>query len=338
MRAILLEEPGSFKRIEMDEPAKPAAGEVLVQVHRVGICGTDLHAFAGNQPFFSYPRVLGHELGVEVVEVGEGVTNVKAGDRCVVEPYMNCGKCIACRRGRGNCCMHTEVLGVHRDGGMRPYITLRADKLHRSASLSYEQLALVETLAIGLHAVNRADIQRGENVLVIGAGPIGLGVMQFAQLAGATVIVLDLNEMRLDFCRRTIGVNHTVKGGPDALREIEALTDGELPTVVFDCTGSPRSMCAAFEYVAHTGKLVYVGIVTADITFPDPLFHRREMTLYASRNALPNEFEHIIGLIESGRFDTTPWITHHSAFDELIADFPRYTKPETGVIKAVLHV
>ncbi len=338
MKAILLEEPRRFKQIDMAEPGKPGHGEALVRVHRVGICGTDLHAYAGNQPFFTYPRVLGHELGVEVVEVGDGVTNVKAGDHCVVEPYMNCGKCIACRRGRGNCCMDTQVLGVHRDGGMRPYFILRADKLHTSDKLSYEQLALVETLAIGLHAVNRAEVQQGENVLIIGAGPIGLGVMQFAKLAGAKVIVLDLNAMRLDFCKKTIGVDHTVQAGPDALRTIEEITNGELPTVVFDCTGSPRSMCAAFEYVAHTGKLVYVGIVTADITFPDPLFHRREMTLYASRNALPHEFRHIIGLIESGRFDTTPWITHHSSFDELIEKFPSFTKPETGVIKAVLHV
>ena len=174
MKALLLQQPGEFQRIEIDEPAAPGPGEALVRVHRVGICGTDLSGYLGKMPFFSYPRIPGHELGVEVLAVGPGVTNVKPGDRCAVEPYMNCGDCHACRKGATNCCANLKVLGVMTDGGLRDRFVLPADKLHPSATLTFEQLALVETLAIGCHAVDRSALAAGENCLVIGAGPIGL--------------------------------------------------------------------------------------------------------------------------------------------------------------------
>jgi alcohol dehydrogenase len=291
-------------------------------------------------PFYSYPRIPGHELGVEVVAVGQGVANLKPGDRCSVEPYMNCQECFACRAGRGNCCKTLKVLGVHTDGGMRTRFIVPARKLHKSDKLSLEQLALVETLAIGCHAVNRAAPTPDEHTLVIGAGPIGLSVIEFLKLAGARITVLDLNEKRLDFCRDTMKVHHTLPPHPDGgeMRKLEELGGGHLPTLVIDATGSPRSMSNAFNYVGHTGRMVYVGIVTADISFPDPLFHAREMALYASRNALPDDFSRIIRLIEDGQIDTRPWITHHTRFDSLIEDFPSYTRAETGAIKAMVEV
>lgn len=178
-----------------------------MRVHRVGVCGTDIHAYGGKQPFFNYPRLIGHELGVEVLKIGPSVENVQVGDRCAVEPYLNCEQCIACRRGKGNCCANMQVLGVHVDGGLREQFIVPARKLHPSRSLSFDQLALVETLAIGAHAVARAQIERGEWALVVGAGPIGLGAMQFAKQAGAHVIALDVNESRLRFCREVWGSN-----------------------------------------------------------------------------------------------------------------------------------
>jgi alcohol dehydrogenase len=340
MQAIVLERPGEFARHEIAEPNPPAAGEVRVRVHRVGICGSDISGYLGKMPFYSYPRIPGHELGVEVLAVGAGVTNVRPGDHCSVEPYMNCQQCSACRRGGGNCCENLAVLGVHTDGGLRPEFNVPARKLHVSTKLTLDQLALVETLAIGCHAVNRGNPQPGEHVLVIGAGPIGLSVIEFVKLSGAVTTVLDLNPQRLDFCRRVMGVDHTVQAQADGsdLEQIRAITDGSLPTVVIDATGSSRSMCNAFNFVGHTGRLVFVGIVTDEIRFPDPLLHRREMTVFASRNALPEDFDRIIGLIESGKIDTRPWITHRTKFDDLIANFPSYTKPETGVIKAIVEV
>src|SRR5437867_5688925 len=170
MKAIQLEAPKAFRAIEISEPREPAEGEALVRIHRVGICGTDISGYLGKMPFFSYPRIPGHELGIEVVEVGEGVTNVKAGDRCSVEPYINDPNSYASRRGKPNCCEKLQVLGVHRDGGLRPEFLVPGRKLHVSRKLTFEQLALVETLAIGSHATFRANPQPDEAVLIIGAG------------------------------------------------------------------------------------------------------------------------------------------------------------------------
>jgi alcohol dehydrogenase len=340
MKALQLESPGNWRRIEIEGPQKPAPGEALVRVHRVGICGTDISGFLGKMPFFSYPRIPGHELGVEVLEVGEGVDNVQPGDRCSVEPYINCQRCYSCQRGHTNCCEHHQTLGVHCDGGLRPQFGVPARKLHVSRKLTMEQLALVETLAIGCHAINRGRPRPGENVLVLGAGPIGLSVIEFAKLSGARLIVADMNSDRLEFVRRAMHVTDTilVRGDDSELTQFVELTDGKLGDVVVDATGSNRSMGQALQYVAFAGRLVFVGITTQEISFPHPLMHRREMTLLASRNALAADFTRIIQLIEEGTLDTRPWITHRTAFDDLIEAFPSYTNPETGVIKAIVDI
>ncbi len=339
MQAIRLEEPGRLADFQPAAAAAPASGEALVRVHRIGVCGTDIHAFNGKQPFFSYPRILGHELGVEVLALGSDVTNVKPGDRCAVEPYINCQKCIACRRGKPNCCTDIRVLGVHTDGGMREQFVLPARKLHPSAKLPLDQLALVETLAIGAHAVERGAVEAGEFVLVIGAGPIGLATMQFAVEKGAQVIVLDINEERLEFCQQQLGVAHAINGAKETpLAALKRITSDDLPTAVFDATGSPRSMAGAFEYPANGGRMVFVGLFQGDVTFNDPNFHKREMTLMGSRNALPADFTRIISLLEAGRIDTSPWITHRASFADVAAEFPAWTKPETGVIKAMIEL
>jgi alcohol dehydrogenase len=340
VQAIVLRQPRLLEQIAIEEPKAPGPGEVLVRVHRVGICGTDVSGYLGKMPFFNYPRIPGHELGVEVLAVGAGVTQVQPGNRCSVEPYLDCQRCFACRRGAGNCCEVLQVLGVHTDGGLRPRFVVPARKLHPSAKLTLEQLALVETLAIGCHAVNRGGPQPGEWVLVVGAGPIGLSVLEFVKLTGAKVVVLDLNQRRLDFCKQGLGVELTLLARGDG-NELEALrerTDGALPSVVFDATGNAASMCQAFHYAAHTGRLVFVGIVPGDVHFPDPLLHRRELTVLATRNALPAEFRRIIQLIEDGKIDTRPWVTHRTPFAEMIERFPSYTQPETGVIKAMVEV
>jgi 2-desacetyl-2-hydroxyethyl bacteriochlorophyllide A dehydrogenase len=338
MKTVRLLTPGRLELCDTPEPGAPGPGEALVRVRRVGICGTDIHAFRGDQPFFAYPRILGHELGVEVLAVGEGVGRVAPGDLCSVEPYLDCGTCIACRRGRPNCCTALRVLGVHADGGMRERILVPARKLHPSRRLSLDQLALVETLAIGRHAVARSGLEPGEFALVVGAGPIGLSVMQFAAEAGATVIAMDTNQARLDFCREALGVPHAVRvAGTDPGEALRGLTAGDLPTVVFDATGSPRSMEASFNYPAHGGRLVLVGLFQGTVGFDDPNFHRRELTLLASRNALPGDFTGIIARIESGRIDTGPWVTHRARLEDMAGAFPEWVLPESGVIKAMVE-
>lgn len=338
MKALILEEPGRLLLAERPEASAPQAGQALVRVHRVGVCGTDIHAFGGKQPFFSYPRLIGHELGVEVIAIGPDVQNVRVGDRCAVEPYENCQSCIACLRGRGNCCAQLQVLGVHTDGGMRERLILPARKLHVANALGFDQLALVETLAIGAHATSRAGIEPGEWVLVRGAGPIGLGVMQFAQQAGARVIALDLSESRLRFCREKWGVSHTVAADEGAWETVRELTGGDLPTAVFDATGHAASMRSAFDCVAPGGRLVLVGLFQGDLSFFDPDFHRKEMTLLATRNALPRDFKSVLGLVERGEIDTAPWVSHRAPLGEVAARFPDWTRPETGVLKAMVEI
>ena len=339
MKALLLEAPRNLYPIDVEPPGDPGPGEAVVRVHRVGICGTDISGFLGKMPFFSYPRIPGHELGVEVIAVGDDVTHVKVGDRCSVEPYINDPTSYASRRGFPNCCERLEVLGVHRDGGLREAFVLPARKLHRSGKLSFEQLALVETLAIGCHAVGRSGLQKGETCLIVGAGPIGLAVLEFVKLAGVEPIVLDMHEGRLQFCREVMGVKQTIQASPNLEADLRDATGGNLADVVIDATGSSGSMGAAFGLVAPGGgRLVYVGITTDEVKFRHTTFHKPEGTLLCSRNALPGDFTRIIGLIESGQINTDPWITHRTNFADLPGLFPSYTRPETGVIKAVVSL
>ena len=337
MQTLILNQPGELIATDTPPPSAPAPGEARVRVHCSGVCGTDLHAFAGNQPYFTYPRIPGHELGVSVVAVGAGVTNVRADDRCAVEPYLSCGHCIACRRGRTNCCETLKVLGVHVDGGWRDEIVVPAAKLHPSGKLSYEQLALVETLGIGAHAVMRGAPERGEATVVVGAGPIGLAVAQFAVEAGARVTILDVNDARRAFAARWLGVGTLEARGltPDALR---SAMGGDLPTLVFDATGSPASMRQAFNWPAQGGRIVFASLVQGEVGFDDPNFHRRELTVLATRNSTAAEFRRIITLIESGRIDTAPWVTHRAKLADVPAVFASWTRPETGVIKAMIEL
>jgi len=338
VKSITLNAPGDFVRTTCDDPGHPGPGDARVRIQKIGICGTDLHAFRGRQPFFEYPRILGHELGVVVESVGQGVANLGAGDRCAVEPYLNCGACVACRAGKTNCCTSLKCLGVHTDGGMRESIIVPASKLHASQKLQTQQLALVETLGIGAHAVDRTQPKAGEKVLVIGAGPIGLSVIQFATVAGADVALLELNPDRMAFATGQFGIETGLGSLDTALEEVAAWTGGDLPTAVFDATGNPDSMASAFGYVANGGRLTFVGLVQADITFNDPEFHRREMTLLASRNARSEDFTRIISLIESGDVNTQPWITHRAGYDDFVEAFPGWLDPGAGVVKAMLEM
>ena len=339
MKAIILEKPGQFKYAEtnLDEYLQP--DEALLKVHQIGICGTDYHAYQGNQPFFSYPRILGHELGVEVIKVGDDVTNVKAGDRCSIEPYQNQINDQAVRRGYTNCGEQVSVFGVHEDGGMREYIKIRSKYLHKSEQLTYEQLALIEPLGIGCHAVNRAQIQKADYVLVIGAGPIGLATLQFAVLTGARTIAMDINEDRLNFAADLLNLAGTVVAGKDnTVEQIQAQFGGDLPTVVLDATGNRHSMAKTLEYTAPAGKIVFIGLFQGDFSFHDPYFHKKELTIMASRNALSSDFTQIISMMEAGKINTDAWITHRSNFEEMVGKFDEWLKPESKVIKAMVNV
>ena len=338
MKQITLTEPFCLRQEDVSVPERKA-GEVLVQVRRIGICGTDLHAFRGRQPFFTYPRVLGHELAVEVVDPGsEG--RCSAGDHRVVLPYLACGACGACRRGRTNCCIRMQVLGVHADGGMRELLSLPPDLLLAADGLTLSQMALVENQCIGAHAVQRAGIQEQDTVVVVGTGPIGLGVVQFACMAGpARMVVADIAQDKLDFCRtHFLGVTDVCLVDEDFETRLADLTNGEMAHVLFDATGHPGSMERGFDLVAHGGTYVLVSLVQADITFHDPDFHRREVTLKSSRNATKRDFERVIAAMQNGDLVTEPLLTHEVPFDDVTASFGGWLDPEAGVIKAMAHL
>lgn len=336
MLTVILEEPGRLSVTDTDAPASPRAGCAIVRVHRVGVCGTDIHAFAGEQPYFTYPRVLGHELGVEVVEVADDVSNVKVGDRCAVEPYLNCGECLACRRGRGNCCEKLQCLGVHTDGGMRERIEVPAHKLHPSDKLSTDQLALVETLGIGKHAVDRADLQSDDRVAVIGMGPIGMTIVQFALLKDVPIVGVDISADRCESAGRLLGIETHVTDPAQPIEQQWRRHCGDAPTVVFDATGNPASMHQAFRLPGGSGKLVLVGPILGELSFSHPDFHKRELTLLSTRNSAGRDFRQVIDLIERGRIDVEPWITHRAPAGDWPGQFGDWLRPGSQLIKGVV--
>jgi threonine dehydrogenase-like Zn-dependent dehydrogenase len=316
---------------------RPVPGHAIVRVRRVGLCGTDFHAYRGRQPFVTYPRILGHELGVEVMAVGEGARDLAPGDRCAVEPYLNCGVCHACRAGRSNCCVSLQVLGVHCDGGLQEWIELPVAKLHRSATLSFDELALVEPLSIGAHAVRRAQLTPGELVLVIGSGPIGYATMAAACAAGARVWAMDVSDDRLQFCAARLPLVRATLLKDDPVQETADGLEGERPTAVFDATGNAGSMTRAFDLVPAGGRLIFVGLVRDTITFDDPEFHRRELTLLASRNATAEDFRQVMTWMETARLNAAALVTHRIPFDRLVAEFPTLLAPEARVFKTLVE-
>ena len=342
MQQVVLTRPGSFALEQTDAPRLPRSPQsvddtALVRVSRIGVCGTDLHAFAGTQPFVEYPRILGHELGVVVEQAPANDRNIAAGDRCAVEPYLNCGRCIACRRGRTNCCQNLKVLGVHVDGGMRQLITLPVDKLHKSDKLSLDQLALIETLGIGHHAVDRANLAPDDAVLVIGAGPIGLGVIQFVTETGCRPAVMDVNEQRLARCSEWFRLTNLLSpAAGDVTSTLRKACGGDLPTVLFDATGNAQSMMNTIHLASPGAKIVFVGLLAADLTFADADLHRLEITLLASRNSTADTFRRIIRLIEAGRVDTSPWITHRMRLSQVPRDFAQTVK-QADLVKAMIN-
>jgi len=337
MKTLFFDEPQKIRAAQTDAPQAPARGEAQVKTHRVGVCGTDLGGYLGKFPFFKYPRIPGHELGVEVVAVGEGVTNVKVGDKCSVEPYMNCGECYPCKKGNSNCCTTLDVIGVMTDGGLRERFNIRADKLHVGNKLSYEQLALVETLAIGCHAIDRGGVAPGDDVLIIGAGPIGLSALEFARVKGGRIAVMDLSQDRLDFCKQTYGIECGIVPQQDGseMAQVLEFTHGNGFALVVDATGHQGSMSGAMKYAAPTGG---IGITKQDLVFPHVAIHKPEVTIYPSRNALPKDFPYIIDLIEKGTIDTKPWITRRMAFDDVPAQFPELVTPAPGAIKTIIEM
>lgn len=337
MKTLVCTCPGQFDYQEGEQPVSQK-DRAIIKIKRIGICGTDLHAYEGTQPFFEYPRILGHELSGELVDTGNA-PGFQVGERVSFIPYFNCGECIACRSGLPNCCANIKVCGVHMHGGFAEYLSVPVYSLLHGEGLSFDELALVEPLAIGAHGVRRAGVKEGEFVLVVGAGPIGLGIAEFARIAGAKVIVMDINDQRLAFCKDKLKVHHTINAiEDDVVEKLKEITNGDMPTVVIDATGNLKAIVNAFQYMAHGARYVLVGLQKGDITFNHPEFHKREATLMSSRNATREDFEHVIACMKKGLVEPTNYITHRVQFSQVKDDFASWLKPETGVIKAMVEL
>lgn len=336
MKTLTCVQPGSFSYSD-DEMPKPDPGFSILKIKRIGVCGTDLHAFDGTQPFFSYPRVLGHELAAEYVSGdAEGIAE---GDIVTVIPYIHCGTCFACKTGKTNCCSSLKVCGVHVDGGMREYFKVPSSIVIKNTGLDLDQLALVEPLSIGAHAVERASIQPVENVLVMGGGPIGMGVVQFALLKKAHVVLLDMNQDRLDFCSKHFKGVTVVNGSQVDVKEtLSSLTEGNMPSVVFDATGNLHAINNGFVLMSHAARYILVGLQLKEISVSHPEFHKREGTLMSSRNATKADFAYVMDCISKRLVDPNAMITHRLAFDKVADEFKGLADPSQKVMKAMIEL
>lgn len=337
MEALICIKPGLFEYKNIQAPVLQP-GQAIIKIRRIGICGTDLHAYTGIQPYFTYPRILGHELAADLIEA-DRADGFVPGEALTVIPYFNCGNCIACRNGKPNCCTDIKVCGVHVDGAMRTYLAVPSYSLIKSEGLSYDELALIEPLAIGAHGVRRANVQKDEFVLVIGAGPIGLGTIMFAKIAGAKVIALDINYQRLQFCKDKLNAAYTINASnEDVLTRLREITNGDMPTVVIDATGSRKAINNALQYLAHGGRFILIGLQKEEICFSHPEFHKRETTLMSSRNATREDFNHVITSVKNGVINPSILIIHRVKFNEVKDAFVTWSDPKTNVIKAMVEM
>lgn len=336
MQTLICERPGKFLYHQTEKPHFKE-GHTLLKTVQVGLCGTDYHAFDGTQPYFTYPRILGHEVAAEIEQTGAG-NGLYKGELVTISPYFYCGTCISCRMGKTNCCTQMQVCGVHIDGAMQEYYLVPDQFVIKGNGLTADELVLVEPLAIGAHGIAKADVAKGEFVLVMGAGPIGLGTMNFAKIAGAEVIAMDVSARRLSFCEENPGIKHCINPAKeDAVARLKEITNGDMPTVVADCTGNLQAINNGLSFLAHGGRFVLIGLQKGPLVISHPEFHKREATLMSSRNALPADFWHVMECIRSGSVKPADYITHKVRFAELKSEFASLTAPGNHVLKAIIE-
>lgn len=318
MKAISLQSPGKIGVQNVPEP-KRGEDEVLIKIIGMGICGSDIGAYLGTNPLVSYPRIIGHEVAGEVLEVPAGETELAAGDHVVLEPYVYCGQCYPCQNNRTNCCENLTVLGVHIDGAMSEYFSHPRRLVHKIfAGMPWELAAMVEPLTIAMHAVKRARVQKGEHVAIIGAGPIGLLAAQYALTLGAVPIAVDPVDERLEYAKK-LGVKHTVNPAKaNAVDAIKSITAGRMAEVVIEASGNAAAIRGSIDYVAYSGRISLVGWPKSEIPLPTALFTKKELDILGSRNSC-RDFPESIDLIAAGKVDVAAVTSKIISFEEVPA-------------------
>jgi len=335
MKAAIMDAPQQMRVGEWQTP-DPKAGEVQVRIRAAGICAGDLYIYVGKNPYANYPRIAGHELCGIVEAIGEGVTNIRKGDLVVVEPFIGCGKCYACRVGKSNCCANLGLIGTNLPGGYAEFVVAPAGNIHPvPEGLSPLEASFAEPLAIGVQACRRGDVQAGEYVLILGCGPIGLALIEVAKTRGARVVATDVSESRLKFAR-SLGIE-TIGSG-ELVETVRQQTNGEGAAVVIEATGNPKAMEQTVELVASGGRIVIVGLVKqgVNISIPGLEITRKEMTLLGSRASV-NCFPEALRLLASGSIQYPKVATRLSMWDAP-AVFEKLVKDPTAMHKGVLMI
>jgi 2-desacetyl-2-hydroxyethyl bacteriochlorophyllide A dehydrogenase len=337
MKAWVIPQPGQTAVTTIAAP-QPAAGEVLLQVKRVGYCGSDLNTFRGANPLVTLPRIPGHEIGAVIAALGAGVpAEFRVGDITTLLPYTTCGKCSSCRSGRVNACRNNQTLGVQRDGGLTEFIVAPWEKLVRSPKLSLVEHTLVEPLSVGFHAVERGQVTAADTVLVFGCGMIGLGAISGAALLrGARVIAVDVDDAKLTLARRA-GAAVTINSKTEDLAaRVAELTQGDGPGVVIEAVGLPATFRAAVDLVAFSGRVVYIGYAKEAVSYETKYFVMKELDIRGSRNATRANFEDVVRVLESGRYPVAETITRTVPFAEAGAALAAWSADPARVTK--IHV
>ncbi|MFW5388618.1 zinc-binding alcohol dehydrogenase family protein [Yersinia sp. 2542 StPb PI] len=336
MNTLVCLEPTKLIYQKRTQPL-PRINEALIKVLNVGICGTDIHAWAGNQPFFSYPRVLGHEICGEIIALGDNVNNMHAGQRVAVIPYVACQHCNSCLSGKTNCCENISVIGVHQDGGFSEYLSVPVSNLLVVDDVDPVSAALIEPFAISAHAVRRADVHPDEHVLVVGAGPIGLGVAAIAQADGAYVVMADTSAQRREHVENLLDIRALDPSDAGFEQNLRQQFAGMLPLKVIDATGNQRAMNNTLNFIRHGGSIVFVGLFKGDLSFPDPDFHKKETTMMGSRNATFEDFDKVGKLMAAGKLSADMILTHRFEFNTLADIYEQQVVKNKDLIKGVIQ-
>lgn len=303
MKTLQIQGANQMSCVETSAPRQVGAGEVLVKINYVGFCGSDLNTYRGGNPLVNLPVIPGHEVSAEITAVGAGVPeNLKVGMAVTLNPYSNCNKCPSCRNRRYNACQHNETLGVQRDGAMREYIIMPWEKVIPAEGIDAKEIALIEPMSVGFHAVNRAEVSDIDVVMVIGCGMIGIGAIVRAALRGATVIATDLDDEKLELAKQ-MGATYVVNTGKEDLKaRLAEITEGAGPDVVIEAVGSPITQNQAIEEVSFTGRVVFIGYAKAGTEFTTKYFVQKELDIRGSRNAMPEDFRAVIRYMQTNEY------------------------------------
>ena len=335
MKAIVLEKPGRAAVTEVEEP-RAMDDEVLLQVRRIGLCGSDLNSYRGKNPLVSYPRIPGHEIAATVLDPGLH-EEWASGTQVTLSPYAACGRCAACQRQRPNACRDNKTLGVQCDGALTERIAVKASKLYR-ANLSLKELCLVEPLTVGFHAVGRGRVTAEDTVAVFGCGGVGLGVVAGAAFRGARVIGVDLDDVKLETARMAGAADSINSSLGELHAQLMEKTDGRGPDVVIEAIGTPVTYRAAVEEVAYAGRVVYIGWAKEEVAYETRPFVHKELDILGSRNAMPEDFRAVIGMLEAKRFPVEAAVTHMVAFDETPKVLEAWSREPARFTKIMVEV